>query len=256
MNAPDWRGFVFDNGVISEPVSDGSRVVLWVPSERDGNFQYWERIGNVARAEITLADGLRSTAAASIRARQSLKRSLGQLFERLREPKDNRDFALPNGGTSRQCGERRTDLLLVWTDDKDESLDLDRVKTNWPQGKTFQKLGRNLALVSGVEVKIDKPDMAREPPPPGCPRAHADQLLAEARRTGDRGKEASALTDLGAVCLSEGDPQASINHLQAALEICRSLGDRAKASDIIGNLGMAALAVGQSAQAREMVEQE
>src|SRR5262249_30010035 len=150
MNTPDWRAFVFDNGVLPEPSSDGSRLVLWVPTERYGNFQYWERVGNVARAQITVSDGLPSTAAASIRANQPLKRRLGQVFERLRESKDNRDFALPNGGTSRQCGDRRTDLLLVWTDDKDEALDLERVKTNWPQGKSFQKLGRSLALVSGV----------------------------------------------------------------------------------------------------------
>jgi len=256
MNLPDWRGFALDEGVLLEPNSDGSRLVIWIPADRDGNFQYWERVGNVTRAEITVEDGLGVTAATSIRARQRLKRSLGQLLQRLREPKENRDFSLPNGGSSRQCGERRTDLLLVWREDKDDSLDLERVKSRWPQGNRFQKLGRNLFLVSGVEMKVDKVDVSREPPPPGCPRAHAEQLVAAARQAGDRGKEASALTDLGVVQLSEGDAQGAIANLQSALELCRTLGDRDKGSDAVGNLGMAALAVGQPAQARDMFEQQ
>jgi tetratricopeptide (TPR) repeat protein len=256
MNAPDWRGFAFDENVLPEAIADGSRLVVWVPADRDGEYQYWDRVGNVARAEITELDGLRATAATSIRARQSVKWRLGQLLGRLREPKENRDFTLPNGDSSRQCGDRRTDLLLVWHEDKDALLDLERVKSCWPQGKQFQKLGRNLCLVSGVEVKLDKAVVSREPPPPGCPRAHADQLLADARRAGDRAREAGALTDLGVVLLSEGDSQGAITNLKSALEICRELGDRAKGSDVIGNLGMAALAVGQPGQARDMFEQE
>ena len=146
MNPPDWRDFAFDEGVLPEPISDGGRLVLWLPADRDGNFQYWERIGNVARAEITLEDGLCATAATSIRARQLLRRSLGQLLRRLREPKGNRDFSLPNGRSAQQCGERRTDLMLVWTEDQESLLDLDRVKSRWPQAERFQKLGRNLVL--------------------------------------------------------------------------------------------------------------
>jgi len=260
MNAPDWRGFAFDQGVLPEPISEGGRLVLWIPADRDANFQYWERVGNVARAEITVADGLGATAATSIRARQLLRRSLGQLLRRLREPRGNRDFSLPNGRSAQQCGERRTDLMLVWTADQEILLDLDRVKSRWPQADRFQKLGPNLVLISGAEVKVAAGDAGRESPPPpppsGSPREHAEQLLAAARRAGDRAQEASALTDLGVTLLSEGDAPGAITHLEAALELTRTLGDRAKGSDIIGNLGMAALAIGQPARARDMFEHE
>jgi tetratricopeptide (TPR) repeat protein len=256
MNPPDWRGFAFDDGVLAEPISDGNRLVLWIPDDRDGRFQYWQRVGNVARAETTVDDGLVATPAASIRAKEPLKWSVGQLLRRLRDRRENRDFLLPNGRSSWQCGERRTDLLLVWTEDLAAPLDLERVKSRWPQGSRFQKLGHNLCLVAGVDVKIEKPEAGREPPPPGCPRAHAEQLVADARRAGDKAKEAAALTDLGVVLLSEGDPRGAITNLQTALELSRALGDRDKGADIVGNLGMAALAVGQPAQARDMFEQE
>jgi tetratricopeptide (TPR) repeat protein len=256
MNLPDWRGLAFDDGIVPEPVSDGSRLVLWIPAERDGSFQYWERVGNVSRAEITVQDGLGVTAAASIRAKEPLKWSLGRFLRRFRERKDSRDFVLPNGRSSWQCGGRRTDLLLVWTADEGEPLEEEQVKSRWPQLKGCRKLARNLCLVSGVETKVDKVNVTPEPPPPGCPRAHAEQLVADARRAGDQAREAAALADLGVVLLSEGDPRGAIANLRAALELARALGDPAKGSDIIGNLGMAALAVGQPAQARDMFEQE
>jgi len=260
MNLPDWRGFALEQGVLPESISEGSRLVLWIPADRDGNFQYWERVGNVAHAEITLADGLSATAATSIRARQLKRRSVGQLLRRLREPKGNRDFLLPNGTSCQQCAARRTDLMLVWTEDKDSLLDLARVKSRWPEAKQFQQLGRNLFLVSGVEVKVARGDAGREQDPPpqssGSPREHAHQLLAAARQAGDRAREASALTDLGVTLLSEGDARGAITTLETALDLGRTLGDRARESDIIGNLGMAALAVGQPARAREIFEQE
>jgi len=257
MNLPDWRGFAFDQGVLPEPISEGSRLVLWIPAERDGSFQYWERVGNVARAEITVEDGLCATAATSIRSRQLLKRSLGQLLRWLRERKGNRDFSLPNGASSQQCGERRTDLMLVWAEDKDSLLDLARVKSRWPQGTRIQQLGRNLFLVSGVEVKVARGDVGPEPPADssGSPRDHAERLLAAARQSGDRTSEAGALTDLGVTLLSEGNAPGAITTLETALELSRTLGDRARESDIVGNLGMAVLAVRQPARARDMFEQ-
>ena len=51
MNLPDCRTLAFEQGILAEPIPDQNRVVLWVPGKRDATFQYWERIGNVARAD-------------------------------------------------------------------------------------------------------------------------------------------------------------------------------------------------------------
>jgi len=60
------------------------------------------------------------------------------------------------------------------------------------------------------------------------PREQAAQLLAVARRTGDRRQEASALTDLGILHQREGDTQRAVTLLEEALAIVRQLGDRSR----------------------------
>ena len=47
-------------------------MVFWLPASRDREFQYWERIGTVPRAEIKVEHGICATPATSIRARQRL----------------------------------------------------------------------------------------------------------------------------------------------------------------------------------------
>ena len=123
MNLPDWRTLVFDQGILAEPISDGSRLVVWVPDDRDASFQYWERVGNVIRGEIVSEAGLCATAATSVRARQRLRGGLGRLLQGLRKSSKNRDFLLPDGSSSEQCGERRSDLLLVWSDGQNGPID-------------------------------------------------------------------------------------------------------------------------------------
>jgi tetratricopeptide (TPR) repeat protein len=260
MNLPDWRSFALEEGVLLESNSAESRVVFWVRADRDSSFQYWERVGSVARAEVTREDGLGATAATSVRARRLHTRSLGHLWRRLRERKAEREFVLPDGTCCQQCGGRRTDQMLVWSEDNDVPIDLSRVKSRWPDVQRVQQLGRNLLLLSGVEVKGAGGDLGAEPQPPppasGNPRDHAQQLLAAARQAGDREKEASALADLGVTLLGAGDARGAISTLESALALNRTLGDPARESDIIGNLGMAALAVGDAGRARELFEQE
>jgi tetratricopeptide (TPR) repeat protein len=89
---------------------------------------------------------------------------------------------------------------------------------------------------------------------PESPRERAEAILAAVRQTGDRKKEATALTDLGAVALSVGDSKAAINALEEALAVTRELGDSAQESDVVSNLGMAMLAVRQPERARAMFE--
>ena len=49
MNQPDWRDFRSKTEYSANRPRIGSRIVLWLPTDRDASFQYWERIANVAR---------------------------------------------------------------------------------------------------------------------------------------------------------------------------------------------------------------
>jgi tetratricopeptide (TPR) repeat protein len=255
MNPPDWRNFVFNKGLLLEPASDGSRLVLWLPGDRDSNFQYWQRIGSVARAEVTSDDGLCALAATLVPARQRIRRSLGQLWAGLRKSKGNRNFLLPDGTSSEQCGARQSDLLLVWAQDG-EPLDDQRILARWPLGKEVRKLGQNLFLVTGLARERAPGDSVPELPPTSRPREHAEQLLAAARLAGDRKQEATAMADLGVVLLNESDAQGAKKALEAALAIAHEVGDQARQNDIVGNLGMTFLALGQAGPARRIFEQE
>jgi Tfp pilus assembly protein PilF len=260
MMVIDWREIALDGGLRREPESDESRLILWVPGETEGGYQYWERIANVARGEIVVEDGLCSTAATAIPARRRVRGLLGKLLDRLGEGKASRTFVLPSGESVEQHGERSVDALLVWSDETGVGLDEDRVRSRWPQARRFQRLGPRLFLVEGLGMRAASAngatpvdDLESED---AKPRPHAEKVLAEARRSGDRSREATALTDLGVVMMSEGDPRAAIGLLEQALGLARQLGDAERESDIIGNLGMALLHVHQPAQARPLFEQE
>ncbi len=54
MMVIDWREIPLDGGVLREPESDETRLIVWLPGEGDGHLEYWERIGNVARGEIAV----------------------------------------------------------------------------------------------------------------------------------------------------------------------------------------------------------
>ena len=221
MNLPDWRTFVFEPGIQAEPNSDGSRLVLWVPDDRDEKYQYWERVGNVIRGELVAEQGLCATAATSVRARRRLRGGgLGRLLQGLRPSSKSRDFLLPDGSSSEQCGERRTDLLLVWSSGVDRSIDESVVQAAWPQAKRHRRLSSELFLVSGIENGTragggDKPAAAPTEQLTGSPREQAELLLAAARTSGDRAAEATALTDLGVTKLSEGDHAGALAALEA-----------------------------------------
>jgi tetratricopeptide (TPR) repeat protein len=207
---------------------------------------------------MTNEGGLCATAATAVPARQRVKGVLGKLLGRLREAKASRTFVLPTGESVEQCGERASDMILVWTEDEAE-LHEDRIKAQWPEGRRYRRLGPSLFLVGGVPTQKAPAAAATAsslPSPDLSPRQHAEQILAAARQSGDRAKEALALTDLGVIVLSEGDPRAAIPLFEQALALTRQLGDRAQESDVIGNLGMALLHVRQPVRAREFFEYE
>lgn len=260
MMVIDWREIALDGGLLREPESDETRLIVWVPAESEGDFRYWERVANVARGEIAVEDGLCSTPATVIRARRRVKGLLGRLLDRLGEGKARRSFVLPSGESVVQQGERSVDALLVWPDEIGEGFDEDRVRARWPEARRLLRLGPRLFVVEGVGARAASGNGAM--PAGGLvpgdlkPRQQAEEALAEARRSGDRAREVTALTDLGVLVLTEGDPRAAIGLLEQALGLARQLGDAARESDIIGNLGLALLHVQQPAQARPLFEQE
>jgi tetratricopeptide (TPR) repeat protein len=255
MNLPDWRQMALEAGVLREPVSDGGRIVLWLPGERDGAFQHWERIGSVARAEVTEEQGLCAIAATSVSARQRVKGVLGKLLGRIHEARGSRALVLPNGTSAEQAGERATDLLLVWSADDADTLDEERIQSRWPEAQRYQRLGPKLFLVVGLGAKNASATVPQPlPPSDGCPRALGEQLLTAARAIGDRSKEVTALTDLAIITLSEGNHRGAITLFEQALPLASQLGDAAKECDIMGNLGLALLYVQQPGRARQLFE--
>jgi tetratricopeptide (TPR) repeat protein len=257
----DWRELAIDEGILTEPTADGNRLILWLSGEHDPGFQHWERITSVAHADVKVEQGLCWLEATSIPARKAIKGGLGSIWRRVVPAKEKRVLHLPNGDSAEQCGERQAGLVLVWAQDATDLLDEARVRLRWPEANRFQRLGQNLFLVSGVnaiaaKTAVAPPTPAPQPSTPARPRDQADQLLAAARQTGDRGKVASALTDLGVTILNEGDARKALALLEEALTLTRQLGDRDREGDVLGNLGMAALGVNQLQRARQIFEQE
>ena len=172
MKTMDWRDLAIDDGILTEPTADGNRLILWLRGDRDQSFQHWERITSVVHADVKVEQGLCSTEATSIPARKAVRGGLGTLWRRIVPPKENRVLHLPNGESVEQCGERQAGLILVWAEDSSDLLDEARLKSRWPEGKRFQKLGQNLFLVSGVEAKAAK--TAEVPPTPSPHIADTD----------------------------------------------------------------------------------
>jgi tetratricopeptide (TPR) repeat protein len=252
---PRCRNLVLDEGVLREPTQDDQSIALWLPGERRDGFQLWERVSSVPRTEFTVEPGVRAVAASLVRAKQPVRGFLGRLLGGGRATAESRSWLLPNGAAAEQFGERQSELILVWSEDESGRLDEQWVRSRWPGSARRQKIGNGLYLVStaGRPVSGDVEEQVRSP---GCPRALAERLLAAARQAGDRRKEASALADLGAIFLQEGDARRAAALLEEALAVVRSLGDRAREGEMLGDLGMAVLVAGDPRAAAELFGQE
>ena len=248
---PDWRNLAPVDGVIREPVPDGQRLVLWLSGPRDGGFRYWERISIVPHTEFTVTPGVGAAAGVLLPARQRLGSLLSRLWQRWRGAGTSQTWLLPDGAVAEQCGERRTDILLVWAEGDTISLDAAWMQSRWPDGSRWQQLAARLFLVGGVEPPRVKEELAQTGE---CPRRLAEQRLATARRTGDRQEEALALADLGAMSLHASDVPRAITHLEEALTIAQALGNRPLEGDILSDLGLAVLLAGQQQRALELLE--
>ena len=261
MSKPDWRKFSLLEGIVLDPGRDDNRVVFWLPTERDRQFQYWERIGTVPRAEVRVEQGICTAPATSARARQRLGGSLlGKLARKLKGAADEQSWTLPSGQPAEKCGDRVTGLALAWPEDHSRLLDESSARALWPGLTRCQAIGDRLLLVAGAHAApaasqpAQSPDAAPETEELGSPVAFAEELLEEARQTGDRARETAALVDLGIVTMNEGDLKKAVSHLDKALSLARELNDREREIDALNNLGFALLATGQAPAARRALE--
>lgn len=253
MKKFDWKTLGLNPDVLPDMISS-DRAVLWVRRGREGRFLLWERVGTVVGAETIDGQGLRAIPATSMPARQPVRGLLGKLIPRLGARAGGPEWRLPNGDPAERCGERRTDLILVWTVDESDPADESRLRALWPSSQGVEKLGRYVALVSGVESRTT-PEKPEPSLPQGSPLQQAEGLLSAARAAGDRRREASALTDLGIVLLRGGDSARAATVLEDALRMVIQIGDRSLQGDVMGNLGLALLGVEETDRGMELVSQ-
>ncbi len=255
MRLPDWRKLQLSAGVISEPVPEGNRIVLWLPEVRHDGVACRERVATVAGAEISVEQGISAVAATSIRVRRPS--FFGRLSRRLRPESGGQTWTLPNGELDEQVGGRRSDLVLTWAEEESVALNEVRIKSRWPESQGIQKLAENLFLVRGVmssgpggSVEAAAPSVAQEPSV-----QLAEEMLAAARRACDRRREVAVLTDLGVILTGQGSAHRAVASLEEALAVARQLGDPALESDVLDNAGLALLNAGQTRQAMELFRQ-
>lgn len=150
MTNLDLAALGLNSGVLVEPSWNDGRVVLWTPLESEAGFQYWDRVSTSHRGEVHSQDGVHWTSATATRTR---RRSSGGAFFRLLGKLTGRGadagWVMPDGATVERCGERRSDLALVWAA-ADGTLADDRLREFWPGEVRLQRLGERLTLASGI----------------------------------------------------------------------------------------------------------
>jgi tetratricopeptide (TPR) repeat protein len=259
---PDWQQQPLNEGILREPSPDKRQLVLWVPRPGEGG-RCWQRLSSVPGPVMSPAPGMHAVAAVGVPLRQTSAGVLGRLLRPFRKANDAPVWLTPTGATTEQIGARQTDLLLVWGDASAGPLDESAIQAQWPASSRRERLGPNLFLLAGVQAPpstahpADKPAAAPAPPPGATtvhPRQQAQQMLEQARHSGDRRAAMMALLDLGAVLHRTGDPRSAVGHLEEALALARELSDRSVESDALGNLALALLGLGQPARALELIE--
>jgi len=249
MHLPDWRTLTFVDGVQWEPTPDAARLVLWTINPKDKS--HWNRVSSLSGARVDCSDNV-CRIAANLVPTETRSRSFLTSFLRLfRKCPEGATWFMPGGAMARQCGERRTDVLLVWSADERHTLDAPAIAALWPSSEKVVQLATSLFVVIGVTtLKEDHILPALPPKTEPCPLAR--RLLAEARQRGDPSGIAAALIDMSVVVQRENNPIRVAELLEEALGLNRSLGNRAQEMDVLGNLGTAYLAMGKTGPALEV----
>ncbi|WP_165075334.1 tetratricopeptide repeat protein [Paludisphaera rhizosphaerae] len=249
----DLAALGLNSGVLVELSWNDGRVVLWTPLASDAGFQYWDRVSTAHRGKVHAQDGIHWTAATATLAR---RRSSGGAFVRLLGKLTGRDadagWVMPDGATVERCGERRSDLALVWTA-ADETLAEERLRGLWPGDVQFRRLGERLALASGIDPGAAAAAERTHVNEAEEPAATAVRLLESARTAGDRRAEATALADL-AMLWAKDEPQKAVTPLFEALALRRALGDRGGEAEVQVDLGRVLKALGRADESRSALE--
>jgi tetratricopeptide (TPR) repeat protein len=248
---PEWRHQALDSGILSESTPDCRGRALWVPAGKDHRFLYWERISSAPSGEFTVEPGINAAPATSVRMRQSLRGFLGRVLRGFSRGGGSA-WVLPTGERVEPCGERQSDLLLVWAENQAPPLDESRIRVRWPQSPRVQRLGDSFYLVAGVKAAGVSGEAESVE---GCPNQLAERALAAARRDGDCRREVTALTDLGLIHLHGNDASRAVALLEEALAVARPLNDQSQEGEVLGSLGLALLTAGQPQRAAPLLEQ-
>jgi tetratricopeptide (TPR) repeat protein len=253
QNANDWRQLALHPGILREGGTDG-RLVLWVPGEREDSAQCWQRVSSLPRGDVRPCGGLLTTPATAIRARQRHRGLLGALWDRFRRETVGQTWQLPDGGTAQQCGQRQTDLLLVWTADPTASLSEPMVRELWSQCARVLSLGPRLCLIERASAPAVG-EAAESPKQELSAQERAERALADARREGRRSEEALALVDLGLLALDRREFPTAIGHLEQALPLAQAQGEPALLGEVLSNLGWVLLSADRAEAAQRHLEQ-
>jgi Flp pilus assembly protein TadD len=261
MSAPNLSEWELDGGILVEPLRNDRRIVLWIPIDQDRDHRYWDRIGTSPGTEFQTADGLAWTPASLIRTRQPIRHGkIGGILRRWRGGGRDEAWRLPTGDPVLKYGDRRTDLMLVWTTDNSRTIQESDVRLRWPDFPEFRKIGTRICVILGIRhgatpTEQKPPDRRSSGDEARCLIATAWQDLEDARRVGDPRRQAAVLVDLGILTMNEGDAAGAIEHLTRALGLARESGDRPRETDALVNLGSAYLALGQAGNALSALHQ-
>lgn len=239
--------FGLNAGIISEP-DLGGRIVLWVPAAPQAGLSYWERISTLPKQSAVNTDGLCSVAVMLVPLRQVRTSWMNRLFRR--GDQGSESWVTPAGQTVERAGEKRTDLLLVWSAVPAGELSEADVRRLRPTSDEYRRLGRNLFLVGTGESHVS-PSQANRARYDEKRQDAGEDYLAElrrnlgqqaenavlaARKKRDPVVEAIALTDQGVVLTVHGQVDQALTALEEALAIYRQRGDEAGEQDVLTNL--------------------
>ena len=257
---PDWRTIVLDGGTVREAIPDPGRIVVWIPARSRRGLSV---LGACRQRGSRGNRGVAGT----VHHRSHVdpgppahRRTLGTALE----PPGR--FAATSGFPPSQWSRRRAMRRQTGRPDPGlagkgrrsarSSTNPSTVARYRPDPKAgAEPLPRGHGLIATPgRLESNRPSTdATEP----NPLAHMPRRSSPRHgRPGALDKEATALTDLGAILLNEGDSKGAIASLEQALAIARQIGDTARESDVLGNLGMAMLTIRQPGRARELFTQE
>lgn len=125
-----------------------------MPNGHDGNHACWERISQADRKPTEVAPGLLASRAASTRAIQREDGVLKRFFAR----STARQITMPDGQRAQPQGERRTDVVMIWSADGEPAIGSDRALALWPSAERITSIGQNLVVAYGVKQPFSSTD--------------------------------------------------------------------------------------------------